>query len=227
MNKFIKVERRVTGIANQYLLYEVSAANWDEAIARYGVHEAVSLLCDSGKFNLLESEDQLDEVLEVHDQTVEVTTPAKKSEIPTLASPIAGNSDTAPPSKEQPMQPFKPRLDEPFKRNLNLFEPVDPVAGQRMEMQHVDDTEVWNHVEVKYVSESWIIVLTLDVAHTQELVFDPNEVTFARKCTAEEAYTLNLPAQRIHMNNMLMFYTAPELFDAGWRLHNVNFPEDK
>lgn len=120
---------------------------------------------------------------------------------------------------------FKPRLDMPFE--YSLFVPADPVVGQRMEMQHVDDSEVWNFVEVKYVSESWVIVLTLDVAHTQELLFDPNEVRFATKRSDEEARQLKLKAESEHLYRMMTFYSASEMFDAGWRLRNVNFPEEK
>lgn len=72
----------------------------------------------------------------------------------------------------------------------------------------------WKLCDILFISESWVIVRTLDSANTEELVFEPSEVEFAHGLKPSEIHE----AKYQHMHALIMDYSVRCLFNAGWRL---------
>lgn len=69
----VQVDSRVTGIANQYLVYRVPAALWNKAVETHGSESlAIEALRDEPGVELIESEDELVETVITHEETVSV-----------------------------------------------------------------------------------------------------------------------------------------------------------
>lgn len=68
--KIIEIERRVTASADQYLKYEVNAADWDRylTMCEGDWTEAVYALRDARLLVLLDYADEMDEVFQVHEE---------------------------------------------------------------------------------------------------------------------------------------------------------------
>lgn len=75
MTKIIEIERRVTASADQYLKYEVVAADWDRYLetCEGDEAEAAYALGNAGLLTFLESAEELDEVFEVHREQITIS----------------------------------------------------------------------------------------------------------------------------------------------------------
>lgn len=73
--KIIEVARRVTASADQYLKYEVSAADWERYLemSEGEETEAVYALRDAGLLTFKECQEELDEVFEAHDEQITIS----------------------------------------------------------------------------------------------------------------------------------------------------------
>lgn len=109
-------------------------------------------------------------------------------------------------------------INAPVPSEFVPFDPVMPMVG--VFFRHMNDHPFegpdadWRLCDILFVSESWVIVRTLDSANPEELAFEPAEVEFAHGLKPDEA--LNLKYQ--HMYDLLMDFSVRCLFEAGWRL---------
>lgn len=113
------------------------------------------------------------------------------------------------------MNHIQPPIDTPVP--VSTISPVDiPPMNTAVYFREVayGPKEPWRLCDVQYMSETWIIVRTLESVDTEELVFEFNEIEFATQTPAEE-----LDEQiYAHMHNLFINYSVRHLFEAGWRL---------
>lgn len=108
-----------------------------------------------------------------------------------------------------------PPIDAPVP--VASLSPVDiPPLNSTVYFREVADGpgSRWRLCDVQYLSETWVIVRTLESVDTEELVFEFGEIEFATQTPAEE---LDEQIYR-HMYDLLMSYSVRCLFEAGWRL---------
>ena len=113
------------------------------------------------------------------------------------------------------MNHIHPPIDTPVP--VSDFSPVDiPTMNAVVYFREVEDgpASPWRLCNVRYMSESWTIVRTLESFDTEELVFESNEIVFATQTPAKE---LNEQIYA-HMHSLLINYSVRHLFEAGWRL---------
>ena len=110
---------------------------------------------------------------------------------------------------------IRPPIDAPVP--VSQLSPVDiPPINTTIFFREVADGpgSRWRLCDVLYLSETWVIIRTLESVDTEELAFEFGEVEFATQTPAEE-----LDEQVYnHMYDLLMSYSVRCLFEAGWRL---------